>query len=100
MRAISALEMACWDIIGKALGQPVYNLLGGQVHEKVRSYTYLYPAAESTTEDVLSIADVFGDAEAGPERAAHYVEQGFTAVTSRSRRTCIAGRSRPPQTSR
>ena len=80
MGAISALEMACWDIIGKALGQPVYNLLGGQVHEKVRSYTYLYPAAESTTEDVLSIADVFGDAEAGPERAAHYVEQGFTAV--------------------
>ena len=34
---ISGLEMACWDIIGKAAGQPVYNLLGGKVHERLRS---------------------------------------------------------------
>ena len=42
---LSGLEMACWDIIGKAVGQPVYDLLGGQVHERLRSYTYFYPAA-------------------------------------------------------
>ena len=29
MCAVSAIEIACWDIIGKALGQPIYNLLGG-----------------------------------------------------------------------
>jgi len=57
---MSGLEMACWDIIGKALDQPVYNLLGGQVHERLRSYTYLYPAAA--------------------QRAAEYVAQGFTAL--------------------
>ena len=34
---LSAIEMACWDIIGKSLNQPIYNLLGGQVHEKLRS---------------------------------------------------------------
>ena len=28
---ISAFEMACWDIIGKALDQPIYNLLGGEI---------------------------------------------------------------------
>ena len=40
---LSAIEMACWDIVGKAVGKPVYELLGGRVHEKLRSYTYLYP---------------------------------------------------------
>ena len=39
---LSGIEIACWDLVGKALGQPIYNLLGGQVHEKLRSYTYLY----------------------------------------------------------
>jgi 2-dehydro-3-deoxyphosphogalactonate aldolase len=43
MAIISAIEMACWDIIGKELNKPIYELLGGQVHEKLRSYTYLYP---------------------------------------------------------
>jgi 2-dehydro-3-deoxyphosphogalactonate aldolase len=77
---LSGIEMACWDIIGKSLDQPIYNLLGGQVHEKLRSYTYIYPAPESETEDAMSVADAFGDAEIAPARAAHYVEQGFTAV--------------------
>lgn len=77
---LSGIEMACWDILGKALNQPIYNLLGGQVHEKLRSYTYLYPDANSETKDAWSIADVFGHPELTPQRAAAYVEQGFTAV--------------------
>ncbi len=39
--AISAIEMALWDIIGKATNQPVYNLLGGQYHAKLRAYAYM-----------------------------------------------------------
>jgi len=39
--ALSAIEMACWDIVGKALGQPIYNLLGGKFHEKLRAYAYM-----------------------------------------------------------
>ena len=39
--ALSAIEMACWDIVGKTLGQPVYNLLGGRCHEKLRAYAYM-----------------------------------------------------------
>ena len=35
---LSAIEMACWDIVGKELDKPIYELLGGQVHEKLRSY--------------------------------------------------------------
>jgi 2-dehydro-3-deoxyphosphogalactonate aldolase len=39
--AISAIEMALWDIVGKATNQPVYNLLGGQFHDKLRAYAYM-----------------------------------------------------------
>jgi galactonate dehydratase len=53
--------MACWDIIGKAVEQPVYNLLGGKVHERLRSYTYLYPAAGEGDE-------FYHDAERSAER--------------------------------
>ena len=36
--AISGIEQALWDIVGKACGQPVYNLLGGKYREKIRVY--------------------------------------------------------------
>jgi galactonate dehydratase len=39
--ALSAIEMACWDIVGKALNQPVYNLLGGKYHDRLRAYAYM-----------------------------------------------------------
>ena len=39
--ALSAIEMACWDIVGKALNQPIYNLLGGKVHDQLRGYAYM-----------------------------------------------------------
>jgi 2-dehydro-3-deoxyphosphogalactonate aldolase len=73
MGVLSALEMACWDIIGKAAGQPVYRLLGGRVHEKLRSYTYIYPRPGDQT-------DVYQDPELAAVYAADYVRQGFTAV--------------------
>ncbi len=70
---ISGIEMACWDIIGKELNKPIYELLGGQVHEKIRSYTYLYPEKPGDPW-------VFTDPERAAERAADYVKQGFTGV--------------------
>lgn len=70
---LSGIEMACWDIVGKAVGKPVYELLGGRVHERLRSYTYLYPEPGDT-------ADVYLDANLAAERAAAYVARGFTAV--------------------
>ena len=39
--ALSAIEMALWDIAGKATQQPIYNLLGGRCHEKLRAYAYM-----------------------------------------------------------
>jgi galactonate dehydratase len=73
MGILSGLEMACWDILGKEVGKPVYELLGGRVHERLRSYSYLYPEAGEGTE-------VYRDPELAAERAAAYVAQGFTAV--------------------
>ena len=73
MGVLSALEMACWDIIGKAANQPVYKLLGGQVHERLRSYTYIYPRAGDKT-------DVYHDPDLAATRATEYLAQGFTAL--------------------
>ena len=89
MGVLSALEMACWDIVGKALNQPVYNLLGGQFHEKLRTYTYIYSAPEEPAaphalnypaprEPIQGILHT--DPERVPKRAAEYVKQGFTAI--------------------
>lgn len=73
MGVISGLEMACWDIVGKAVEQPIYNLLGGRVHERLRSYSYLYPADGEGDEFYL-------DADRSATRAAEYVKQGFTGL--------------------
>jgi len=73
---LSGLEMALWDINGKAVGKPVYELLGGKVHERLRSYTYLYPSSG----DVYADPAVYSDPDVAAETAAEYVKQGFTAV--------------------
>jgi galactonate dehydratase len=73
MGVLSALEMACWDIIGKEAGQPVYKLLGGRVHERLRSYTYIYPRPGDET-------DVYHDPDLAAERAQLYLDMGFTAL--------------------
>jgi L-alanine-DL-glutamate epimerase-like enolase superfamily enzyme len=64
--AASGIETACWDIMGKALNVPVYKLLGGRVHDKVRAYA----SDLFWEEDPASMA----------KTAASYVEQGFDIV--------------------
>ena len=44
MGILSAIEMACWDVVGKDLNRPVYDLLGGPVRESIRTYTYIRDA--------------------------------------------------------
>lgn len=70
---LSGIEIACWDIIGKACGKPIYELLGGKVHDRLRTYTYLYPQEGDET-------DVYMDADLAAERAIYYTNMGFTAV--------------------
>ena len=75
MGVLSAIEMACWDIIGKELERPIYDLLGGRVHEKLRSYTYLYPHPDNQGDESL-----YTDPDLAAERAIDYVRLGFTAL--------------------
>ncbi|MBT3264981.1 MAG: mandelate racemase/muconate lactonizing enzyme family protein [Acidiferrobacteraceae bacterium] len=74
MGAFSGLEMACWDILGKAHERPVYALLGGLMNERIRSYSYLYPLAHH------DLNTFWNDPQMTAESAAKMVEQGFTAV--------------------
>jgi 2-dehydro-3-deoxyphosphogalactonate aldolase len=65
---ISAFDIALWDICGKVLGRPVYDLLGGKCRTRLRSYSYIY--VPGNRDDPESIA----------EEALKMKEMGFTAV--------------------
>lgn len=56
MTAISGVELALWDIIGKACGQPVYRLLGGRCHERIPTYANGWYGAAQTPEDYAELA--------------------------------------------
>jgi len=56
MTALSGVEMACWDIVGKALKQPVYNLLGGRCHDKLTAYANGWYGGERTPENYAQMA--------------------------------------------
>ena len=67
MSALSAVETALWDILGKSLGVPVYQLLGGRANDKVRIYVNGWFAGAKTPEE-------FG------AKAAEAVKRGVTAM--------------------
>ena len=71
--AISGIEMALWDILGKSLGVPVWRLLGGQVRDKVRVYTHLGMG------EMTSVYESF-DKSSLIERTLAVMEQGYRAV--------------------
>ncbi|WP_336798962.1 mandelate racemase/muconate lactonizing enzyme family protein [Kaistia sp. MMO-174] len=54
--AIAAIEVACWDILGKSLGVPVHQLLGGRVRDSVLGYANGWYRAERTPEAFLEAA--------------------------------------------
>ncbi len=74
---LSGVEMAMWDIVGKACGKPVYALIGGKVHERLRTYTYLYPEPGV---DAYAASPVYENPDAAANRALDYLSLGFTAV--------------------
>jgi len=68
-QVFGGVEMACWDLVGKAAGEPVYNLFGGRLTDSIRAYTYIHyeweppaPAAEAA------------------DAVESYLDRGFSAV--------------------
>ncbi|MEZ7814010.1 MAG: galactonate dehydratase [Paracoccaceae bacterium] len=74
MGAFSGLEIACWDILGKARNRPVWALLGGKMNARIRSYTYIYPTPGEET------PDFWFDVEATAKSAKRFSDMGFTAL--------------------
>jgi galactonate dehydratase len=56
MSGIAVIETACWDIVGKAVGQPVYRLLGGPVHERIKAYANGWYTVERNPEEFHAAA--------------------------------------------
>jgi galactonate dehydratase len=65
--AISAIEQAMWDAAGKTVGQPVYNLIGGPVRDRIRAYANGWSYGLTTPMEFAAAA-------------AQAVEKGFTAI--------------------
>ncbi len=74
MGAFSGLEIACWDILGKAHDRPVHALIGGRMNDRLRAYTYLYPLPG------MDAREFWSSPEMQAESALAAVAQGFTAV--------------------
>jgi L-rhamnonate dehydratase len=64
LRTISTLDLALWDLIGKAKGEPVYRLLGGPCQERIRAYAAMLGFST--------------EPEAAAERSRQWAEKGFT----------------------
>lgn len=65
--AMTGIEMALWDLKGKALGVPVWNLLGGKMRDKIRVYAHAHDA----------------------KRARELVDRGYTAIKTGGIRNCV-----------
>jgi galactonate dehydratase len=65
--ALSGIEMALWDVVGKALRQPVYNLLGGLCRDRIRIYANGWAHGDDPPDEVA-------------RRAVALVERGFSAL--------------------
>ena len=74
MGAFSGLEIACWDILGKARDRPVWALMGGLMNERIRAYTYLYPLPQHRMDDFWT------SPEMAAQSALDCVDRGYTAV--------------------
>lgn len=72
MSAISGIEIALWDILGKELGVPVWRLLGGKVRDKVGVYTHLGLGDMRAVYETLEVDPLV-------ERACAVVEGGYRA---------------------
>ena len=76
--AIGAIDMALWDICGKALGEPVWRLLGGARQAQLRPYASLLPDGATLEDYTRSLVD----------KALQAVEYGFRAVKAE---VCLKG---------
>ncbi|MFM7583107.1 MAG: mandelate racemase/muconate lactonizing enzyme family protein, partial [Caldilinea sp.] len=56
MTGLAMIEMACWDIIGKALNQPIYRLLGGAVRQRIKAYGNGWYTVERTPDEFAAAA--------------------------------------------
>ena len=73
-RALSAIDIALWDIAGQSMGEPIYNLLGGMSRDKIRIYNTIGSYGEYQDNE-WELKDPVGQAQS-------YIDEGITMFKS------------------
>src|SRR4051812_1109501 len=55
--AISGIELALWDLLGKSAGLPIYQLLGGRCRDRIRVYRWVYGDAEQCAREARQLVE-------------------------------------------
>lgn len=79
---LAGVEIALWDLAGKAAGVPVYKLLGGKFRDRIRLYADCHAGVTNTRSDVHKTAEEHGayEPESFGRRARQLIAEGFTAL--------------------
>lgn len=79
---LAGVEIALWDLAGKALGAPLYKLFGGKFRDRVRLYADCHAGVTNTRVDIHRSAEEQGAYEPGAyaNRARQLMAEGFTAL--------------------
>ncbi len=85
LHALGAIDMALWDIKGKALGVPVYELLGGLARDHIECYSTGFPSKGSLTETARACKEAgfraFRTSVSGPGRGGSFTSQRMVQKT-------------------
>ena len=86
MRAISAIDVCLWDILGQSLGTPIYQLLGGPTKDRVRTYNtcagpdYGVPAPSRGGQSPGPLEDLWAQVHQPAELAKELLAEGYTGM--------------------
>ncbi len=93
---LSAFDLALWDIAGKSMNVPVYQMIGGKFRDRIRAYSYLCRPEPDHPDNQPTRHAMWGNPDIIRERSLEMVEEGFTAIKFDPLRYLVVKGIEPP----